>query len=121
MSRGRANNTAYLYERLSEGADAAAQTSVVHAPWRGSIQQAAEALRMVATRDDAPISAHDVAGLSIDAALPIEVQRLAEKRRRARLRRQTEYRGRQLAIQASAEAVSASRDRYASHDEGLEL
>lgn len=121
MSRGRATNTAYLYERLSESAHAAAQAAAVHATWRGSLQEAAEALRMVAARDEAPISAHDAATLSIDDELPAQVQRLAKKRRTDRLRRETEFRDQERAKRPPAQSISASRDRHASRDEGLEL
>jgi ATP-dependent exoDNAse (exonuclease V) alpha subunit len=123
MSRGRARNTAYLYQRPTEQeygpSDAAAS-------WRGDAADARQQLTEFITGTlERPHTAHDVAARSATSALPTYVQHVTERRSAAVLRRQGEHRAwRQTVRMAAAERVTdrardASRGR--SVDEGLRL
>jgi ATP-dependent exoDNAse (exonuclease V) alpha subunit len=123
MSRGRARNTAYLYQRPTEqehGPSAPAPA------WRGDAADARQRLtELIAGTVERPRTAHDVAARTTNSALPTYLQHVTERRRTAMLRRQGEHRAwRQTVRMAAAErATDRARDasRSRSADEGLEL
>jgi hypothetical protein len=81
MSRGRDSNTAYLYERIAEHEYGSHDSHDVHVMQRVSSRQAGQLVRsIIASHDDRPITAHDVAAQTFGAAPPERVRRLADGR-----------------------------------------
>ena len=96
MTRGRASNTAYLYERIAgEGDHEHAQpTPGVHVARRGSGREAAHLVRAIlANRDDQARTAHHIAAETPDPdQLPDRVHRLLDHRAAAVHARRLVYR-----------------------------
>jgi hypothetical protein len=123
MSRGRARNTAYLYQRPTEQ-----EYGVASAPaaWRGDAADARQQLiELIASTVDRPLTAHDVAARTTTSALPMYVQHVMKRRRTAVLRRQGEHRAWHQTVRTAADERTTDRAREASSnrnvDEGLEL
>ena len=88
MTRDRDVNTAYLYERATEQEYGLTQHEGPLVLRRGTSHDAAQLIAtIIATRDDIPVTAHDIATLTPEAALPEQVRRLIECREAA-IRRQ---------------------------------
>jgi ATP-dependent exoDNAse (exonuclease V) beta subunit len=92
MTRSRDVNTAYLYERATEQ-EYGLQHEGPLVLRRGTSHDAAQLIAtIIATRDDIPVTAHDIATLTPEAALPEQVRRLIQRREAAIRRRLKTYR-----------------------------
>jgi hypothetical protein len=123
MSRGRARNTAYLYERPTEQEYGPASAP---AAWHGDAADARERLtELIASTVERPLTAHDVAASATTSALPTYVQHVTERRRTAVLRRHAEHQAWHHTERMAADQRATDRARDANRsrslDEGLEL
>jgi hypothetical protein len=90
MIRGRQANSAYLYERISEGEYRPVKPDGLHVMKRGNSDHAGQLLRALIANDDRQqATAHDVAAQTPSAALPERVHRLAGRRAAAVNHRRT--------------------------------
>jgi conjugative relaxase-like TrwC/TraI family protein len=83
MTRGRDNNTVYLYDRVGGEGDhehTPQPADGVHAARRGDDQDAAAALRNLLGRDNTPRTVIDTATTTVREQLPDQVQNLLEAR-----------------------------------------
>jgi hypothetical protein len=124
MSRGRARNTAYLYERPTE--QEYLPSAAPAEAWRGDAADAGQRLtELVAGTVDRPLTAHDVAAHSTNRALPTYVQHAMQRRKTAVLRRLGEHRAWRQTVRMAADQRATDRVRAASRtrsvDDGLEL
>jgi ATP-dependent exoDNAse (exonuclease V) alpha subunit len=91
MTRGRHTNTAYLHERIAVENDHS-QHDGVHIPRRGSTQEAAQLARtLIANHDEQAQTAHQIAQIAGDSALPEPVRSLLRRRSDALQQRRTAY------------------------------
>ena len=123
MSRGRARNTAYLYQRPTEQEY---RPSDSPATWHGDAADARQHLtELIACSVGRPLTAHDVAAQATTSALPTYIQRVTERRSAAVLRRQGEHRAWRQTVRIAADGRATDRARHNSRsrsiDEGLEL
>jgi hypothetical protein len=123
MSRGRARNTAYLYQHPAEQ-----EYGVASAPaaWRGDAADARQQLTELITGTvERPLTAHDVAGRATSSALPTYVQHVMARRRAEVLRRRAEHLAWRHTVRMATDERASDRVRDASRsrslDEGLEL
>ena len=93
-ARGRDANTAYLYERITEGDhEHAEQPDNLRVMRRGTSHDAAQLVRgIIATRDDRARTAHQVAASTDREDLPDRVRSLSDRRAHAVQSRRTAYR-----------------------------
>jgi len=111
MTRARDANTAYLYERVSEQEYGPITPHGPHVMQRGSSQQAGLSARsIIDTRDDVPVTAHQVAANNPRHVLPERVAGLLDRRSEKvedRNIANTEWRE---AVDGWADAMARSRD-----------
>jgi hypothetical protein len=92
MTRGRATNAAYLYQRTVEQEYGQRPTDGTHVPQRGISSHAGELIRaIIANHDDPAVTAHDYAAHTPAAALPERVRSLLKRRMAATHRRNAMY------------------------------
>jgi conjugative relaxase-like TrwC/TraI family protein len=124
LTRGRDDNTAYLYQRVAEGDDQQASPVLGQAAVRGSIHQAATLLRGILARDDRPTTAHELAEVA-DLPGRTRVHDATERRAHAMRRRNSAYRHWRADVFASNHTTREGRVRDASVGrsvaDGLEL
>jgi conjugative relaxase-like TrwC/TraI family protein len=91
MTRGRHTNTSYLHERIA-GENEHRQPDGVHIPRRGTADEAAQRARaIIANHDEQARTAHQIAQVTDDSALPEPVRSLLRRRSDAIQRRRTAY------------------------------
>jgi conjugative relaxase-like TrwC/TraI family protein len=91
-TRGRAANTAHLYDRGAGEAEHSLSEGV-HDAQRGSSREAARLARVIASHDSAARTAHNVAAQAANySALPDSVRNILARRSHALSQRLTEYR-----------------------------
>ncbi|OBA96293.1 hypothetical protein A5662_18115 [Mycobacteriaceae bacterium 1482268.1] len=96
LTRGRASNHAYLYQRDPVEADHAhshdlADVEGVHLARRGTPIQAARALRQVIGRDEPAQTAHQIAASTLTQNLPERIASLVVEHQQAVTRRRSNY------------------------------
>lgn len=118
MTRGRHTNTAHLYERtVGQSEYGHQQPEHTRLTSRGTSDDAAGLVRAVlANHDPTPITAHDYAAQSPDAALPERVRSLLNRRRTDAERRRATYENWRTEALAQAQSMNRARVRAASLD-----
>jgi len=93
ITRGRESNQAYLYERRAgETEHEYAEAPGVHAMRRGTSHDASQLVRaIIATRDQQPRTAHDIAAGTDREQLPERVRSLLDRRTHAMHARRAAY------------------------------
>ena len=92
LTRGRDNNTAYLYQRTTEHEYQREPAEQDHLIDRGSGQHAARLLRWIIANDEHPVTAHAVAATTASESRPSRVRAAIERRTRAVRDRSSVYR-----------------------------
>jgi AAA domain len=122
MTRGRDVNTAYLYERATEQEYGLTQHGGPLVLRRGTSHDAAQLIAtIIATRDDIPVTAHDIATFTPEAALPEQVRRLIERREAAIRRRLKTYRRWRADTRSLARSMDRAHSRHTSRSRGQTL
>jgi conjugative relaxase-like TrwC/TraI family protein len=128
MTRARDANTAYLYERATEQEYGPTPSEAPHVLHRGTSQQAGILVRaIIATHDDVPVTAHQVAANTPHQVLPDRVRGLLMRRGAAVQDRHTAHTEWQKAVAAwnatmsESRARATERSRSRSHESGVEL
>jgi hypothetical protein len=92
MTRARDANTAYLYERATEPEYGSTPPDGSHLLRRGTSQQAGQLARIIiATGDDVPVTAHQVAVNTSRQLLPDVVGQLLDRRSKAAVTATPQY------------------------------
>ena len=123
MTRGRAANHAYLYQRAAGEADHqhAAPETGVHVAHRGTSVQAARLVREVIGRDEPARTAHQSAANTPVDLLPDRVASLLARRDQAVLHRRSAYQKAYRALDDRAHGVDRSRGQQRHRDQGHDL
>jgi hypothetical protein len=127
MTRGRATNTAHLYQRNTEGHEYGHQEpDGIHVKTRGDSRDAAALVHGILTNHDQhAVTAHDYATRTPAAALPERVRQLVERRAAAAERRHSAYQELRGASASLAAEMAKGREqvteRGLSVDDGIEL
>ena len=123
MTRGRAANHAYLYQRTTGEADHqhATPETGVHVAHRGTSAQAARLVREVIGRDEPARTAHQSAADTPAELLPDRVASLLARRDRAVLHRRTTYQKAYRALDDRARGADRSRGQHRHRDQGYDL
>jgi conjugative relaxase-like TrwC/TraI family protein len=132
MTRARDANTAYLYERATEQEYGPSKNDDPHVLQRGTRQQASQLVRaIIASHDDVPATAHQVAARAAHQRLPDTVRRLLSRRETSiDTRRTSHFEWEQVVdgwgsmtarARGREQTNAASRGRDHSHDSGVEF
>ena len=131
LTRGRAANHAYLYQRDPTDADHSHQLAGgeevggVHLARRGTPTEAARALRQVIGRDEPAQTAHQIAADTLNQFLPERVASLVAEHQHAVIRRRSTYQQTQRAQRDRAldrhQGLDRSRSQSREQDSGYDL